>query len=69
MSFYLFIFFLPDTDVIMTLVQYIVSCITPSFQLCRKKHLAEHWTTHNWCIHWPVAFSTQNMNMCQRQIF
>jgi len=32
----LFVYFLPDTDVIMTLVQYIVSCITHSFQLYRK---------------------------------
>jgi len=32
--FYLFIYlFLPDTDVIMTLVQYFVCCITHSFQL------------------------------------
>jgi len=38
MSFYLlFIFFLPDTDIIMTLLllQYFVCCITQSFQLWR----------------------------------
>jgi len=36
MSFYLFIyFFLPENDVIMTLFQYFVCCITHSFQLWR----------------------------------
>jgi len=33
MSFYLF--FLPDNDVIVTLLQYFVWCITHSFQLWR----------------------------------
>jgi len=34
MSFYLFIyFFLPDNDVIVTLLQYFVWCITHFFQL------------------------------------
>jgi len=35
MSFYLFIYFFPDTDIIMTLLQYFVCCITHSFQLWR----------------------------------
>jgi len=35
MRFYLFIYFLPDNDVIVTLLQYFVWCITHSFQLWR----------------------------------
>jgi len=66
MNFYLFI--LPNTDVIMTLVQNFVCCINHSFQLWRKR-LAQHWTTHNWRIHWPVAFTTQNVCVCRSRTF
>jgi len=34
-----------------------------------EKHLAQHWAMHNWCIRWPVAFTTQNKHMCRRQTF
>jgi len=30
---YVYLFILPDTDVIMTLLQYVVCCINHSFQL------------------------------------
>ena len=68
-SFYSFIFFLPDTDVIMTLVQYnlFVALLIPfSYE---EKRLAQHWTTYNWHIHWPVAFTIENTHMCRRRTF
>jgi len=65
----LFIFFLPDIDVIMILLQYCVCFIILSPFSYEDKRLAQHWTTHNWCIHWTMAFTTQNMHMCRRGTF
>jgi len=52
---FVYLFFLPNTDVIMILLQYpFVALIIPfSYE---DKHLARHWTMHSWRIHWPVAF-------------
>ena len=33
------------------------------------KRSTQHWTTHNWCIHWSVVFTTENMHMCQWRTF
>ena len=55
----LFIFLLPDTDVIMSLLQYLFVALIIPFSY-EDKRLAQHWTMHSWCIHWPVAFMTQN---------
>jgi len=65
---FVYLFILSDTDVIMKLLHYFVCCINHSFQLWRKS-LTRHWTTHNWCIHWPVAFMTQNKHVCQMRTF
>jgi len=64
----LFAFFLPDTHVLVTLLRYIVCCVSHAFHY-EDKRLAQHWTTHNRRIHWPVACSTQRMNMWRRQTF
>ena len=32
------------------------------------KRLAQHWTMHNRCIHWAVAFMTQNMYFCRKKL-
>ena len=47
MSYYLFIYLitLPDTDVVMTLLQYFVCCITPSFKT-NVWHSIEQRTMH-----------------------
>ena len=45
----LFIFFLPDNDVIVTLLQYFVWCISHSFffvSVMKINVLTQHWTTH-----------------------
>ena len=64
----LFAFFLPDTHVLVTLLRYIVCCVSHAFHY-EDKRLAQHWTTHNRRIHWPVACTTQRMNMWRRQTF
>ena len=33
-----------------------------------EKRLAQHWTMHNWHIHWPVAFMTQNTHVPKADI-
>ena len=33
------------------------------------KPLPQHWTMHNWQIHWPVACIIQSMNMWFKQTF
>jgi len=33
------------------------------------KRLAQHWTTHNWRIHLPVAGTTQSKHSWWRQTF
>jgi len=47
--------FLPDTDIIMTLLQYLFVPLIIPFSY-EDKRMAQHWTMHSWRIHWPVAF-------------
>jgi len=57
--------FFRHIDVIITLLHYIlfVALLIPfSYE---DKRLAHHWTTHNWRIHWPVVFMTQNQGHSQ----
>jgi len=63
----IYLFFLLNTGVIMTLLLYFVCCITYSFSY-EDKRLALHWTTHNWRIHWPVAFTSQNTHVPKEDI-
>ena len=69
MNLYLFIFFF---FLILTSIWHychilFVALLSPFS--CEDKHLAYYWTTHNWCIHWAVAFTTQNMHIYRMRTF
>jgi len=49
----------------MTLLQNLFVALIIPFSY-ENKRFAQHWTTHNWRIHWPaMAFMTQNMHLCR----
>jgi len=59
--------FLPNTDVIMTLLPYFVCRSFLSVTKINVWHTIEQRII--WRIHWPVAFTSQNTHMCRMWTF
>jgi len=66
-SFYLFIFFFLILTSLWRYCSILIVALLIPFSY-EDKCLAQHWTAHNWCIHWPMAFTSQNMHVPKADI-